>query len=65
MTKGRVIAIVSVLLVALAVYLLVSTISQKPVEDPLERPSTYFTDKTGARAALLLLEKALDSGSVL
>ncbi len=65
MSKGRVIAIVSVLLVALVVYLVVSTVSQKPVEDPLERPSTYFTDKTGARASLLLLEKALGTGAVL
>lgn len=64
MSKGRIIAIVSVLLVGLAVYLLVSTISQKPVEDPLERPSTYFTDKTGVRASLLLLEKALGPGAV-
>ena len=65
MTKGRAIAIVSLLVIALVVYLLVSTVSQKPVEDPLARPSTYFTDKTGARASLLLLEKALGSGAVL
>ena len=64
MTKGRVIVVVSALMVALVVYLLASTISQKPVEDPLERPSTYFTDKTGARASLLLLEKALGTGSI-
>ncbi|MCA9775831.1 MAG: hypothetical protein KC800_03910 [Candidatus Eremiobacteraeota bacterium] len=64
MKKGRVITALSIGLIVLVVYLLASTVSQKPVEDPLERPSTYFTDETGARASLLLLEKTLGSASV-
>jgi Domain of unknown function (DUF4350) len=35
--------------------------SGRPVSDPLTRPSTFFTDPTGTRAAFLLLREVLGS----
>lgn len=39
------------------------TIDRKPIEDPQERPSTLFTDDSGARAVYLLAQRTLKSGA--
>ncbi|MEW6283171.1 MAG: DUF4350 domain-containing protein, partial [Candidatus Eremiobacterota bacterium] len=52
-------AIVTVVVALTLVTLMLAEPPGQPVKDPLGRPSTFFTDDTGARAILLVLRKVL------
>lgn len=53
-----------VLVAAVLIAFIVSFQKEKPVKDLLERPSTYFTDETGARALLLVSQRVLPNVDV-
>ena len=64
MKTSRLLTITILALFVGFVYLLVDSLARKPVTDPESRPSTFFTDETGARASFLLLREVLGSSSV-
>ena len=64
MNRSKLITSVLIGLALISILIIASNVSRKPVKDARSRPSTVFTDNTGARASLLLLQRVLGYGSV-